>query len=186
MGDARRSATSGVASLCIGGQAEGSPSPQNEAVISALRDFLRALAAPASSSPEQPPITAELATAVLLVEAMRADQGLQAGERAAVMRILQQRFSLAAADVQELLAAAEDRSRHGNDFFSFTSVLNDQLAHAQKIEVVELMWRIAYVDGSVDAGESHIISRIAGLLHVTHGEYIAAKLHAKEAAPPAP
>jgi uncharacterized tellurite resistance protein B-like protein len=154
-------------------------------VIPALRDFLHALAGPASA-PEQSAITVELATAVLLVEAMRADLGLQAGERAAVMRILQEKFSLAAADVQELLAAAEERSRHSNDFFSFTSVLNDQLAHPQKIEVIELMWRIAYVDGSADAGESHIISKIAGLLHVTHGEYIAAKLHAKEAAPPTP
>ena len=89
---------------------------------------------------------------------------------------------MAEADVRELLVSAEDRSEHSNDFFSFTSVLNDRLAHPQKIEVVELMWRVAYADGSADAGESHVISKIAGLLHVTHGEYIAAKLHAKESA----
>ncbi|HSV35847.1 MAG TPA: TerB family tellurite resistance protein, partial [Ramlibacter sp.] len=27
---------------------------------------------------------------------------------------------------------------------------------------------------------NHVISRVAGLLHVTHGEYIAAKMRAKE------
>ena len=150
-------------------------------MIPALRDFLRAIAAPTSSSADSA-ISTELATAVLLVEAMRADQGMDPAERAAVMQALQERFALAEADVSELLASAEDRSQHSNDFFSFTSVLNDRLAHPQKIEVIELMWRIAYVDGSADAGESHIISKIAGLLHVTHGEYIAAKMHAKEAA----
>ncbi len=153
--------------------------PDNEAVIHALRDFLHALAAPSSTSP-QAEITPELATAVLLVEAMRADQGMEDDERSAVLHVLREKFSLEAADVQELLASAEERSRHANDFFSFTSVLNDRLAHPQKIEVIELMWRIAYVDGSADAGESHVISKIAGLLHVTHGEYIAAKMRAKE------
>ncbi|MEJ8839477.1 tellurite resistance TerB family protein [Ramlibacter sp. AN1133] len=152
-----------------------------KAVIPALRDFLRAIAAPASSSAE-PALGVELATAVLLVEAMRADQGMDPAERAAVMQVLQDRFALGEDDVRELLAAAEERSRHSNDFFSFTSVLNDRLTHPQKIEVIELMWRVAYVDGSADAGESHVISKIAGLLHVTHGEYIAAKLHARPSA----
>ncbi|GAB3648374.1 tellurite resistance TerB family protein [Ramlibacter alkalitolerans] len=150
-------------------------------MIPALRDFLRAIVAPPSSS--EPAVSTELATAVLLVEAMRADLGMNAAERAAAMQVLRDRFSMDEADVRELLAAAEERSRSSNDFFSFTSVLNDRLTHPQKIEVIELMWRMAYVDGSADAGESHIISKVAGLLHVTHGEYIAAKLHAKEAAP---
>jgi uncharacterized tellurite resistance protein B-like protein len=152
-----------------------------EAVIPALRDFLRSITAPAAPAGQQA-LPLELATAVLLVEAMRADRGMQPEEREAVMHLLKERFSLGAADVQELVASAEERSRQSNDFFSFTSVLNERLTHEQKIEVVELMWRIAYVDGSADAGESHIISKVAGLLHVTHGEYIAAKMHAKQAA----
>jgi uncharacterized tellurite resistance protein B-like protein len=149
-------------------------------VIPALRDFLRAIVAPPSSSAD-PAVSTELATAVLLVEAMRADQGMDPAERTAALQVLRDRFSMDEADVRELLAAAEDRSRHSNDFFSFTSVLNERLTHPQKIDVIELMWRMAYVDGSADAGESHVISKIAGLLHVTHGEYIAAKLHAREA-----
>nr|WP_236598771.1 TerB family tellurite resistance protein [Ramlibacter monticola] len=155
----------------------------NGGVIPALRDFLRALTAPPGNSGPAG-MTSELATAVLLVETMRADQGMQPEERAAVLRILNEKFALAEADVQELLAAAEERSRQSSDFFSFTSVLNERLSHPQKIEVIELMWRVAYADGSADAGESHVISKVAGLLHVTHGEYIAAKLHAQQGARP--
>ena len=40
---------------------------------------------------------------------------------------------------------------------------------------------VAYADGHLDAHENHLINKVAGLLHVTHGEYIAAKLHAKQA-----
>ena len=57
--------------------------------------------------------------------------------------------------------------------------MNDQFTQAQKIQVVELMWQVAYADGVLDENEHHLISKIAGLLHVTHGEYIAAKMHAK-------
>ena len=38
------------------------------------------------------------------------------------------------------------------------------------------MWRVAYADGHLDAHENHLISKVAGLLHVSHGEYIAAVL----------
>lgn len=149
-------------------------------MILALREFLKNLAAPAGETGPSA-MTVQLATAVLLVEAMRADKGMDAGERAAVQRILQERFTLSAADVQELLAAAEERSRLANDYFAFTNVLNERLAQEEKVNVIELMWKVAYVDGTADAGEIHVISRIAGLLHVPHGDYIAAKLRAKGA-----
>ena len=49
--------------------------------------------------------------------------------------------------------------------------------------LVESLWQVAYADAHLDAHENHVISKVAGLLHVTHGEYIAAKLRAKDAAP---
>ncbi|MCY1383643.1 Tellurite resistance protein TerB [compost metagenome] len=54
------------------------------------------------------------------------------------------------------------------------------------MRVVEAMWQVAYADDHLDAHENHVISKVAGLLHVTHGEYIAAKMRAREAAQPAP
>jgi uncharacterized tellurite resistance protein B-like protein len=79
------------------------------------------------------------------------------------------------------MAQAEQTAQGANDYFRFTSAMNDQFSQAQKIQVVELMWQVAYADGVLDENEQHLISKIAGLLHVTHGEYIAAKMHAKEA-----
>lgn len=149
----------------------------------ALQQFLHSLAAPTGET-GPPALSTEVATAILLVESMRADQGVQPEERAAIVQILRDRFSVDDADVRELLRFAEEESARANDFFTFTSVLNERLSHPQKVEVIELMWRVAYVDASADPGESHIISKVAGLLHVTHGEYIAAKLRAKEASGP--
>lgn len=125
-----------------------------------------------------------LATAVLLVEVMRADHDHTEAEHQAVIRAIGERFALPPAAVDDLLALAKDTARTANDFHAFTSRINERFTQPQKVELVESLWRVAYADAHLDAHENHVISKIAGLLHVTHGEYIAAKMRAREAAPP--
>jgi uncharacterized tellurite resistance protein B-like protein len=124
----------------------------------------------------------QLATAVLLVEVMRSDTAVSAEERSATLAALRTQFALSDDELARLLAQAEDTAKSANDYFRFTSAMNEQFTQAEKIQVVEHMWQVAFADGHLDANENHLISKIAGLLHVTHGEYIAAKLHAREAA----
>lgn len=128
----------------------------------------------------------QLATAVLLVEVMRSDREVTTAERAASVRALRAAFALSDEEMTRLLAQAEHTAKNANDYFRFTSAMNEQFTQAEKIQVVEYLWQVAYADGDLDAHENHFISKIAGLLHVTHGEYIAAKLHAKQAALGAP
>ncbi len=124
----------------------------------------------------------QLATAVLLVEVMRSDTHISDTERAAALVALRRTFALTDGEMQQLLARAEHAASDSNDYFRYTSAMNEHFTQAQKIQVVELMWQVAYADSTLDAHENHVISKVAGLLHVTHGEYIAAKLHAKQAA----
>lgn len=124
----------------------------------------------------------QLATAVLLVEVMRSDSHVSAVERAATVTALRAKLALSDDEVARLLAQAEHTAKSANDYFRFTSAMNEQFTQAQKIQVVEYMWQVAFADGHLDENENHLISKVAGLLHVTHGEYIAAKLHAKHAA----
>lgn len=123
-----------------------------------------------------------LATAVLLVEVMRADSATTPAERQAVLGVLQRHLFLGDDEVARLLELAEHSARHATDFHAFTSALNAQLDHAQKVQVVEAMWAVAYADGQLTAHEKHVLWRVADLLHVPHGAYINAKLRAKAAA----
>ena len=151
-------------------------------MLRALRELLASLSAPASGSPQDEAHQLQLATAVLLVEVMRAESDVHPGEREAVLAALQRKFTLTADELHRLVALAEQHSRSANDFFAFTSTINDRFSHPQKVRIIEFMWQVAYADGEIAADEHHLISKVAGLLHVTHGEYIAAKLHAKQAA----
>jgi len=145
-----------------------------------LQDFFQNLAAP---SPVDHEHALRLAAAVLLVEVMRADPSIGEAERATVRSALGRHFSLQDAEVQQLVGLAEQEAKRANDFFLFTSRLNDHCGQPDKIALVEAMWQVAYADGLLDANENHVISKVAGLLHVTHGDYIAAKMRAKERAP---
>jgi uncharacterized tellurite resistance protein B-like protein len=149
-------------------------------MLQTLQDLFNSFTAPqtAKSGDEH---SLQLATAVLLVEVMRADPELGAQERLTVVSALRQKFSLGEDELARLVELAEHTARTASDFHQFTSVINDAFGQDQKNSIVEYMWRVAYADGRLDAHENHLISKVAGLLHVTHGEYIAAKMRAKQA-----
>ena len=124
----------------------------------------------------------QLAAAVLLVEVMRAQPGISPAERSAGLAALRRKFALDSAELGQLVAQAESQAAQANDYYRFTSQLNEHCPQPDKVALVEAMWQVAFADGALDENEHHVISKVAGLLHVTHGEYIAAKLRAREQA----
>jgi uncharacterized tellurite resistance protein B-like protein len=151
-------------------------------MLRTLKDlFEKGLSAPGAPGADREH-SLQLATAVLLVEVMKADPEITREERASVLQVLRRKFTLAEGELLRLVELAEQASRAASDFHQFTSVVNEHFGQDDKIRIVEHMWQVAYADGQLGAHENHVIARVAGLLHVTHGEYIAAKLRAKEAA----
>jgi uncharacterized tellurite resistance protein B-like protein len=148
-------------------------------MLRVFKDLFDSVLAAPEPTPAERAHQLQLATAVLLVEVMRADARRGPAERLAVVRSLRRAFGLAEQETRDLVALAEETSRTANDFFQFTSVINDGFGQDEKVRIVEALWRVAYADGTLAAEEHHVISRLAELLHVTHGEYIAAKMRAR-------
>jgi uncharacterized tellurite resistance protein B-like protein len=149
-------------------------------MLRTLKDLFDAVIAPPSGSAPEREHCLHLATAVLLVEVMRADPHFSEPERDEAVAAMQRIFALARDEVDRLLELAHEAARASSDFHQFTSVLNERLDNDEKNRIVEYMWRVAFADGHLDAHENHLMSRIAGLLNVPHGQYIAAKLRARE------
>ena len=153
--------------------------PQPHAMLKTLKDLFDSFTQPASS-PQDTAHAVQLAAAVLLVEVARADASATPVEQEALLAALQRKFRLAPDEQARLVELATTTAHAAYDYHRFTGTLNDHFTHEQKIHLVEAMWQVAYADGHLDAHENHAINKVAGLLHVTHGEYIAAKLRAKE------
>jgi uncharacterized tellurite resistance protein B-like protein len=124
----------------------------------------------------------QLATAVLLVEVMRADASFHDAERSAVLAALRTTFQLGEDEAQRLAELATATARQATDLFGFTSHINAHFDMAQKLHMVELMWQVAYADGHLADHERHVLWRVADLLHVPQGAYVNARLRAQAAA----
>ncbi len=139
-------------------------------MLRTLKDLFDSLVAPqAAATPQQEEHRLQLATAVLLVEVMRADTETSAAERQAVIAALKTKFALADDELARLVELAEHTARTATDFHAFTSALNTQLDEGRKLRVIEAMWQVAYADGRLAAHEHHVLWRVADLLHVPQG-----------------
>lgn len=129
---------------------------------------------------EDPTRERDLAVAALLVEVLRADYDTSFGERRQVIESIKGLLNLDAAACEALLTDAEGSVDRAHDLHQFTSRLNESLSHSEKRALMEQLWRVARADGVVHKYEEHLIRRVADLLHVSHREFIAAKLRAEE------
>ena len=146
--------------------------------LKALFESLKPAAPGASAETAKHPL--RLATAVLLVEMMRADPELDAAERDAVVAALHGQFDLRPDEVDTLVALAMQTAQSANDYFTFTSRINEAFGMEEKIGMIEHMWRVAYADGALGAHENHLMRRVADLLHIPHGAYVHAKMRAQQ------
>ena len=134
------------------------------AVIQTLKDlFDRLLPPPPDAAPQSVEHLLQLATAVMLVEVMRADASFHANERRAVLAALREKFALGDDEAQRLAELAEATARDATDLFAFTSRINERFEMPQKLRMVEHMWRVAYADGHLSEHERHVLWRIADL-----------------------
>ncbi len=118
------------------------------------------------------------AVAALLIEVMRADTEQQDDELKTLTFTLKKYFQLTDEEVDELMQSAGKSLDDAIDYFQFSKQINNQCSAEQRIEIIELLWRLAYADGELDPQEEYVIRRVANLLYVTHEDFIAAKLAA--------
>jgi len=160
---------------------ESTPIAYPKPMLDAIREFFNEhMAGPQAPGDERH--TIELATAALLIETARTDGEIGPEERESILRAVRAKFGLATEEADTLMRLAEEEARTASDYYQFTSLINERFTLQQKERVIELMWQVAYADAALDAHEQHLMRKIADLLYVPHGNYIAAKMRARDAA----
>lgn len=119
------------------------------------------------------------AAAVLLLEAAHVDDECTGEEMAHVIHTLRSEFKLAPQYVEELVALAGAERDKALDLWQFTNQMNQHYSLAEKMTVMEAVWRIIFADGRLEAHEDHFAHKLANLLRLTHKQLIEAKLQAR-------
>ena len=63
-----------------------------------------------------------------------------------------------------------DPNQHSAQYFPFTHEICTRLGLEERIEIIQMLWTVAYADGVLDPEEDMLVRQIAGLIHVPDKE----------------
>ena len=78
--------------------------------------------------------------------------------------------------VDALIVEAEKELEESVDLWQFARLINENYSNEEKIEIIETLWRIVYVDGKMDQYEHYLMNMLKKLLRLSHDQLIDAKL----------
>jgi uncharacterized tellurite resistance protein B-like protein len=117
-----------------------------------------------------------VAVCALLVEMASIDGKFTPAELEAVLSILKEKYGLSREDADDLVAEAARELKESVDLWQFATLINENYGTAEKIELIETLWRIVYVDGRMDRYEHYLMNKLNKLLRLSHRQMIEAKL----------
>jgi uncharacterized tellurite resistance protein B-like protein len=122
-----------------------------------------------------------IATLALLLEMSQIDGEFSESERDNIVAILKKDYQVSDEEAEALIVSAEGELKGSLDLWQFTSLINQNYTPAEKTEIIEMVWRIAYTDGKLDKHEDFLVHKLADLLHLTHRKLIDAKVRVRKA-----
>ena len=117
-----------------------------------------------------------VATCALLVEMARIDETFTEAEMDTILSILKEKYGLTREHADALIAEADKALDESVDLWQFARRINENYSNDEKIEIIETLWRIVYVDGKMDKYEHYLMNKLATLLRLSHEQLIDAKL----------
>lgn len=117
-----------------------------------------------------------VATCALLLEMAYIDGEFSDSEKEKIIQTLREVHGLSEEAVAELLKAAKEELKGSIDLWRFTNLINQNYSPEEKIQIIEMVWRLAYADGTLDKHEDYLLHKMANLLRLTHKQLIDAKL----------
>jgi uncharacterized tellurite resistance protein B-like protein len=121
-----------------------------------------------------------MAVAALLIELARMDDKVDAGERRKIEHLLARMFSLDPKSVQSLVEQADREMQRSAQYFPFTQQICRHASAEMRLQIIEMLWTVAYSNGALDPDEDALIRQIAGLIQVSDWDRGAARKRALE------
>lgn len=149
-------------------------------MFSAIRSILEGKSGKGQASVAAQEQQKHVAAGVLLLEAAHIDNECTDEEMEHIVETLRDKFNLPDSCVADLLEMAHDGREQAVDLWQFTNHINQHYSPAEKLAVMEDVWRIILLDGQLEKHEDHYAHKLANLLRLSHKQMIDAKLRARE------
>ena len=117
-----------------------------------------------------------VATCALFLEMARIDEKFTQSEMETILSILKEKYGLSQEHADALISEADRELEESVDLWQFARLINENYSIEEKIEVIETLWQMVYVDGKMDRYEHYLMSKLKNLLRLSHDQLINAKL----------
>lgn len=121
-----------------------------------------------------------IATAVLFLEMAYADFKVTEEEEDQLRETLSDFFKLPEADVSDLIDLAREKRAERTDIWLFSNLIKEKFEREQKMWILEMLWKMIYIDNTVDKYEDNLIRKISNLIGLSHQDMIQAKIKATQ------
>ena len=146
-------------------------------MISSLKRFFRPSAPGGAEVPgRDTEHDIRIATCALFLEMARIDEKFTPEEMETVLSIMQDKYGLSREHADALVAEADKELEESVDLWQFARLINENYSVDEKMEVIETLWRMVYVDGKMDEYEHYLMNKLKNLLRLSHDQLIGAKL----------
>ena len=111
--------------------------------------------------------TVQIAISTLMIQTAVYDGVFDEQEKSEILELIKKYFNFSEDQKLSLFKIAMKVNDDSNDMQQFTRVLNDNLSEEEKLNIIEMLWKIIISDGHIDDYENALIRKISGLLYIS-------------------
>jgi len=111
--------------------------------------------------------TVQIAICTLMIQTAVYDGVFDEQEKSEILELIKKYFNFSEDQKLSLFKIAMKVNDDSNDMQQFTRTLNGNLSEEEKLNIIEMLWRIIISDGHIDDYENALIRKISGLLYIS-------------------
>ena len=102
----------------------------------------------------------------LVYEVANADNDVDTRERDLILEKIKESIDLSVLNEKEIFEVIQEESQKRVSFYDIINDINKNLDRKEKIDILKMLWEIAYADKVLDVNEERIIRRSAEMLGI--------------------
>ena len=115
---------------------------------------------------EEKPKNLKLIALCLAYEVANADNDIDSREEDLILSKIKESIDTNVLTEKEIFNVIQEESKKRVSFYEIIKDINENLGKEQKIDVLKILWQIAYADKVLDVDEEKIIRRSAEMLGI--------------------
>ena len=118
-------------------------------------------------SPEKEvPKNLKLIALCLAYEVANADNEIDSKERDLLLNLIKENIDVSLISEKDILQVIQEDSKKSISFYDIIRDINKSLNKEEKVNIIKMLWEVAYADNVLDVDEERIIRRSAEMLGI--------------------